>query len=160
MWFDWLPVGVQFFFKVRSFYTHYSFVGATFINRYQPVPDPIRFSRPELDAVHLESALDEQRPILRALCRELRPTLPVRPGIEPETCSQSFSHNTKALALYFWSYSFGWVRNHQEPAKHLEKSIDIDRDSNRAVWLAVRHSTHCATALLGFELSVIYDIIF
>ena len=42
-------------------------------------------------------------------------------GIKPETCSQSFGHHTKALALSFWTYSFRWVPNHQEPEKHLEK---------------------------------------
>ena len=57
MWFYWLPIGLQFFWKVLSFYTHYTFIGTTFINRCQPVP--VRFSGPELVAPHLESALDE-----------------------------------------------------------------------------------------------------
>ena len=52
------PQGCKFFFKVRFFYIHYIFIGATFINRCQPVP--VRFSGPELVAPHLESALDEQ----------------------------------------------------------------------------------------------------
>ena len=43
------------------------------------------------------------------------------PGIEPETCSQSFGHHTKALALSFWTYSFRWIPNHQKPEKHVEK---------------------------------------
>ena len=43
------------------------------------------------------------------------------PGIEPETCSQSFSHHTKALALSFSTYSFRWALNHQAAEKHLEK---------------------------------------
>ena len=42
-------------------------------------------------------------------------------GIELETCSQSFGHHTKALALSFRTYSFRWVPNHHEPEKHLEK---------------------------------------
>ena len=43
-------------------------------------------------------------------------------GIEPETCFQSFGHRTKALALFFWTFSFRWVPDHQEPEKHLEKA--------------------------------------
>ena len=37
-----------------------------------------------------------------------RPALPMRlrvPGIEPETCSRSFGHHIKALALSFWTYT-------------------------------------------------------
>ena len=47
-----------FFFKFLSLYTTYTFIGANFINRCQPVP--VRFSGPDLVAPHLESALDEQ----------------------------------------------------------------------------------------------------
>ena len=50
--------GCKFFWKVLSFYTHYTFIGATFINCCQPVP--VRFSGPELVAPHLKSALNEQ----------------------------------------------------------------------------------------------------
>ena len=54
--FYWLPVGLQVFLK--GFYIHYTFIGATFINRCQPVP--VWFSGPEIVTPHLESALDKQ----------------------------------------------------------------------------------------------------
>ena len=81
----------------------------------------------ELIAPHLESALDEQlqswfaRPISGATSVSYLTGETSISGIEPETRSQSFGHHTKALALSFWTYSFRWVRNHQESEKHLKK---------------------------------------
>ena len=48
------PKGCKFFWKVLSFYTHYTLS----VPHYQPVP--VRFSEPELVVPHLESVLDEQ----------------------------------------------------------------------------------------------------
>ena len=48
------PKGRKFFWKILSFYTHYT----SSVPSYQLVPGPL--SGPELVAPHLESALDEQ----------------------------------------------------------------------------------------------------
>ena len=88
---------------------------------------PVRLSRPELVAPHLKSALDEQlqswfaRSISGATSVSCFTSETSVSGIEPETCSQSFGHQTKALALSFWIYSFRWVPNHQDPEKYLDK---------------------------------------
>ena len=66
-----------------------------------------------------------------ALYLELRqcPALTVKLRFR-KTCSQSFGHHTKALALSFWTYSFRWVPNYQEPEKKLGKIHWCWQDSN------------------------------
>ena len=75
-------------------------------------------------------------------------------GIELETCFQSFGHHTKALALFFWTYSCRWVPKTPGARKTLKKnSLVLAGICTRAAWLAVWHSPHCATALL-----LIYEV--
>ena len=152
------PQGCKFFQKVLSFYTHYTFIGTTFINRCQPVS--VRFSGPELVAPHLESTLDEQlqswfaRPISGATSVSCLTGETSVPGIEPETYSQSFGHHTKALALSFWNYCFRWVPNYQEPETTLRKNpLVLAGIRTRAVRLAsptLYPLGHCASLIFEY----------
>ena len=119
------PRRVASFFERFSRFKHTTLYRYRLINRCQPVP--VTFSRPELVMPHLESALDAQleswlaRPICGATSVSCFTGETSISGIELETYSQSLGHQTKALALSFWTYSFRWVPIHQESEKQSEK---------------------------------------
>ena len=119
------PRRVASFFERFSPFTHTTFLSvpplSTVVNRFL-----VLFSGPDLVATPLESAWDEQswfaRTISGATSVSCLTSETSVPGIEPETCSQSFDHHTKALPLSFWTYSFRWVPNQQGPEKILRKN--------------------------------------
>ena len=127
------PKGCKFFWKVLSFYIHYtlsvppcqplstgsgSILGAG-ASRASP---GISIGRTAIVVV--------RTPYIWSYVSVLLYRRDFGLGNRPETCSQTFGHCTEALVLSFWTYSFRWGPNHQESEKHLEKIHWCWPDSN------------------------------
>ena len=66
-------------------------------------------------------------------------------------------HHTKTLALCFWTYSFRWILNHQEPENTSKRSIGVGRDSNSGPLissLTLYSLCRCAPLSLSLSLSL------
>ena len=103
------PRKVTSIFERFSPFTHTVHYRYRLINRFHPIL--AQFSRPELVAPHLESALDEQlwfaRPISGAMSVSCFTSETSVPEIEHARHAPSFGHHTKALA--------GGGRNFEQP---------------------------------------------
>ena len=134
------PKGCKFFFFERfpPFHTHTPISLSTIVNRFRFDSRGRSYSRASPRISIGRTAVV----VVHGLYLELHQysALPVRlqsRESNPRRGFKSFGHLTKALALSFWTCSFRWVPNHQEPEKHIDKSNDISWVRTRAAYLAV-----------------------
>ena len=118
------PKGCKFFWKVLSFYTHYT----VSVPPYQPLSTgsgSILGAGASRASPGISSARTAIVVVRTPYIRSYVSVLPYRwdfgLGNRTRDMPPVFCHHTRALALSFWTYSFRWVPNHQEPEKHLEK---------------------------------------
>ena len=133
------PKGCKFFWKVLSFYTYYTLsvpphkplsTGSILGSGASRASPGIIIGRTAIVVIRTAymwsyfSVLD--LPVrLRSRESNLRHRL------------KSFSHHPKTLALSFWTYSFKWVPNHQEPEKHRKNPLALAGNRTQAAWLTV-----------------------